>query len=133
MGQQIKRNTIKKINPIILLILNKGLNFMYILCFYAPESDVEAIKSALFDLGAGKLGCYDSCSWQTSGTGQFRPVEGSSPHIGKQNVITQVNEYKVELICGNNSIEKIVNKLIEVHPYEEPAYHIIKVYTLSDL
>lgn len=106
---------------------------MYILCFYAPESDVEAIKDALFDIGAGKLGCYDSCAWQTSGTGQFRPLEGSSPYLGKQNHITQVNESKVELICENSAIVKIVNKLIEVHPYEEPAYHIIKVYTLSDL
>jgi hypothetical protein len=106
---------------------------MYILCFYAPESDVEAIKSALFDSGAGKFGCYDSCSWQTLGTGQFRPREGSSPHIGKQNTITHVNEYKVEIICENNLITKLVNKLIEVHPYEEPAYHIIKVSTLADL
>ncbi len=106
---------------------------MYILCFYAPESDVEAIKRALFDLGAGKIGYYDSCSWQTSGTGQFRPIKGSSPHIGKQNVITHIKEYKVELVCENNLITKAVNKLIEVHPYEEPAYHIIKVSVLSDI
>jgi hypothetical protein len=116
-----------EINP------NRGIDFMYILCFYAPESDVETIKRALFDIGAGKLGCYDSCAWQTSGTGQFRPLEGSSPHIGEQNRITQVNEYKVELICQKDAIKKIVKKLIEVHPYEEPAYHIIKVYTLADL
>ena len=106
---------------------------MYVLCFYAPESDVEKIKNELFNLGAGKIGNYDSCSWQTLGTGQFRPIKGSSPYIGKQNVITQVNEYKVELVCENNLITKVVNKLIEVHPYEEPAYHIIKVSTLSDI
>ncbi len=91
------------------------------------------LRSQLFDLGAGKLGCYDSCAWQTSGTGQFRPLKGSSPYLGEQNRITQVDEYKVELICKNDAIKKIVNKLIEVHPYEEPAYHIIKVYTLADL
>ena len=106
---------------------------MYVLCFYAPKSDVEAIKSALFDLGAGKIGDYDSCAWQTSGTGQFRPLKGSSPYLGEQNHITQVDEYKVELVCEKDAIRKIVTKLIEVHPYETPAYHIIKVHTLADL
>jgi hypothetical protein len=111
----------------------QGLAFMYILCFYAPKSDVETIKSALFDLGAGKLGSYDSCAWQTSGTGQFRPLEGSSPYLGEQNRITPVDEYKVELVCENDAIKKVVKKLIEVHPYETPAYHILKVLTLADL
>ena len=106
---------------------------MYILCFYAPEPDVEAIKRALFDSGAGKIGYYDSCSWQTSGTGQFRPLEGSSPHIGDPHTVTHVNEYKVEIACEHHLIAAVVNKLIEVHPYEEPAYHIIKVSTLVDL
>ena len=105
---------------------------MYILCFYAPESDVEAIKSALFNLGAGKFRNYDSCAWQTQGVGQFRPLKGSSPHIGKHNKIEHVNEYKVEMMCPNNLIKQVIEKLIEVHPYEEPAYHIIKVCNVSE-
>ena len=94
---------------------------------------MDAIKSALFNLGAGRFRNYDSCSWQTQGVGQFRPLKGSSPHIGKHDAIERVNECKVEMVCPNNLIKQVIKKLIEVHPYEEPAYHIIKVCTVSEL
>ena len=55
---------------------------MYKLCFYVPESHLEEVKEAVFAAGAGKMGDYDACAWQTAGQGQFRPGEGADPHIG---------------------------------------------------
>ncbi len=60
---------------------------MFKLSFFVQLIDCESVKGALFKLGAGKIGNYDSCCWQTKGQGQFRPLKGSSPAIGEKDTI----------------------------------------------
>ncbi|RZA08253.1 MAG: NGG1p interacting factor NIF3, partial [Proteobacteria bacterium] len=55
---------------------------MISLVVYVPESHRDEVKKAMFAAGAGKLGNYDQCCWQTLGEGQFRPTEGANPAIG---------------------------------------------------
>ncbi len=92
-----------------------------------PESHLEAVKEALFSIGAGKMGQYDHCSWQTKGIGQFRPLEGSKAFVGELNKITQVDEYKVEMVCEDWLISQIIAELRATHPYEEPAFDAWKL------
>jgi hypothetical protein len=98
---------------------------MYKLCFYVPETHLEIVKNAVFDTGAGQIGDYDRCCWQTLGQGQFRPLEGSNPFLGEQGWVEQVPEYKVELVCEDHLIEAAIQALVIAHPYEEPAYDVI--------
>ena len=95
--------------------------------FFVPESHLESVKTALFQAGAGKIGDYDSCCWQTLGAGQYRPLEGSAPYIGQTGVVEKVQEYKVELVCEDALIKAVIRALIAAHPYEEPAYDVIKL------
>ena len=95
---------------------------MYKLCFFVPESHLEPVKSALFALGAGKIGHYDCCAWQVAGQGQFRALEGSVPFIGQHGVVASVDEYRVEMMVSDELIASVVETLVEVHPYEVPAY-----------
>lgn len=97
---------------------------MYKLCFYVPETHLDEVKEAVFATGAGKIGDYDSCCWQTRGQGQFRSLPGSQPFIGEQDIVVQVNECKVELVCGNDKIRAAVSALVKTHPYEKPAYDV---------
>jgi len=103
---------------------------MYKLNFYVPETHIDSVKEALFNKGAGRIGQYDCCSWQVLGEGQFRPLKGSKPFLGKQNIVEKVIEYKVEMVCENERIIDIIKELIKTHPYEEPAY---EVYLLSEI
>jgi len=100
---------------------------MYKICFYVPESHLETVKKALFIAGAGRIGNYDRCSWQCPGEGQFRPLSGSQPAIGQHDVIERVAEYKVELVCSDEDIHAAVAALKTSHPYEEPAFDVVKV------
>lgn len=104
---------------------------MYKLTFFVPKRQKEKVKEALFKIGVGKYKNYDTCSFEAKGTGQFRPLENSSPFIGKQNKIERVKEYKVEMICKDKLIKKAVKALKKAHPYEEPAFDVIKVKKLS--
>jgi hypothetical protein len=100
---------------------------MYKLAFYVPESHLEQVKQAIFAAGAGRMGDYDFCAWQTLGQGQFRPLPGADPHIGSVNNLEHVQEYKVETVCSDESVRAIIDALREAHPYEEPAYDLIQL------
>ena len=102
---------------------------MYKLCFYVPESHLELVKAALFAAGAGRIGDYDSCCWQVPGQGQFRPLAGSDPFLGRQGEVEQVAEYRVELVCEAHSIKAAVQALLDAHPYEEPAWDAVALVT----
>jgi hypothetical protein len=106
---------------------------MYQLCFYVPESHLEAVKEALFAQGAGQHNGYDQCCWQVRGEGQFRPLRDSRPYLGKPDSLEKVVEYKVEMICADDLIKTAVQTLLAVHPYEEPAYRLYKILTAEDL
>lgn len=98
---------------------------MYKVCIYIPEEALSAVKNAAFNAGAGKQGVYDRCAWQTKGEGQFRALEGSQPYIGKQQEVTIVPEYKVEMLCEPNCLRAVIQAIKKAHPYEEPAIDVI--------
>ncbi len=100
---------------------------MFKVCVFVPENDAERVKQAMFEAGAGRIGDYDSCCWQTLGEGQFRPLEGSSPSIGQQDRIETVAEYRIEMVCADEHINDAIAALKSNHPYEEPAYDVWKL------
>jgi hypothetical protein len=106
---------------------------MYKLNFYVPESHLASVKVALFAKGAGRYKAYDQCCWQVRGEGQFRPLANSQPYLGQLNQLENVVEFKVEMICDDSEIKVIVQTLLNLHPYEEPAYEVYKILTLEDL
>jgi len=97
---------------------------MYKICVYVPENSVEKVKQALFDAGAGRMGNYDCCCWQCTGTGQFRPLQNSNPTIGTLNTVEQVAEVKIELLCADELVKQAIIAIRRSHPYEEPAYDV---------
>jgi hypothetical protein len=106
---------------------------MYKLHFYVPETHLEVVKNALFAKGAGRYKAYDQCCWQVLGQGQFRPLQNSRPYQGRLNQLETVAEYKVEMLCHASLLKDVVLTLLNIHPYEEPAYEIYKILMLEDL
>jgi len=90
---------------------------------------MAAVKTAMFEAGAGRVGNYDCCAWQTRGEGQFRPLNGSTPFIGNQGQIETVIEYKLELVCEEPCLKAVIAALKRAHPYEEVAYTAIQTET----
>lgn len=100
---------------------------MYKLTVFIPNDALETVKSALFAAGAGTIGDYEQCCWQVQGIGQFMPLAGSTPHIGKQDSLETVDEWRVEMVIEEDAIEATIAALKHAHPYETPAYDVIKV------
>lgn len=103
---------------------------MYKLTFQVPVEDAESVKEAVFETGAGRIGHYQACCFQVQGLGQFRPLEGAHPHIGRVGELEVVPELKVELVCDDDTIHAAIAALKLAHPYEEVAY---AAWALADL
>ncbi|MEI8347457.1 MAG: NGG1p interacting factor NIF3 [Pseudomonadota bacterium] len=100
---------------------------MYKIVVFIPDTHLEEVKTAMFAVGGGKIGNYDCCSFETSGTGQFRPLEGSDPYLGQQGTVEKVREYRLEMVCADSIIKDVARAMKGAHPYEEVAYDVIKL------
>ena len=99
----------------------------YQITFYVPKKQCEVVKQAMFDAGAGTLGNYQDCSWQILRQGQFKPLSGTQPFLGKKDKLEKVSEYKVEMLCHKEKIKLVIQALKSSHPYEVPAYSVIEL------
>jgi len=101
---------------------------------FAPLDNAEDLRKALFAAGAGQLGKYSECSFNTEGTGTFKPEEGADPFVGEIGKRHEEKEMKIEVIFPGYLEQKIIRAMIEAHPYEEVAYDIISLGNyLSDV
>lgn len=89
---------------------------------YVPADYAGRMKAALAEAGAGKIGNYDSCIWECSGVGQFRPLPGSAPFLGSEGEIERVPEIKLEMVVATDRLEAVLAALRAAHPYETPAF-----------
>lgn len=103
---------------------------MYKLTVYIPLNYKEVVKSAMFNMGAGKVGNYDQCCFEMIGVGQFRPLKGSQPFLGETDTLQKVEEARVEMIVENSIIRDVVAAMKAAHPYETVAYDIVKMEDL---
>ncbi len=94
------------------------------LAVFVPLSHVEQVRMAIHKAGAGYIGNYSECSFQITGTGTFRPLDGTQPFLGTRGNLEKVDEYRLETVAYERDIKKVVKAMIEAHPYEEAAYDI---------
>lgn len=100
---------------------------MYKLTVFIPEEALEKVKAALFAAGAGTIGNYEQCCWQVKGEGQFMPMADSNPHLGSQDKLEKVAEWRVEMMVKTSMIAEVIKALKQAHPYETPAYDVLEV------
>ncbi|CAA6820433.1 MAG: Unknown protein [uncultured Sulfurovum sp.] len=99
----------------------------YQIIFYVPLGYCEVVKETMFEAGAGKVGNYEACAFQTKGEGQFRPIKEANPFLGEKDKLEKVAEYKVEMLCMGDKLEGAVKAMKKAHPYEEVAYGVFEM------
>lgn len=97
-----------------------------------PLENVEKIRSAICEAGAGVIGNYTYCSMSTKCIGTSKPNEEANPYMGEANKIEFIEEEKLEVVCDVDKVKNVITRLREVHPYEEPAIDIIPLLEEED-
>lgn len=90
-----------------------------------PLEDVEKVRNAICEAGAGVIGNYSYCSMSTKTVGTFRPNDEANPYIGENGNLEFVDEEKLEVVCDFDKVKRVLAVLKNVHPYEEPAIDIM--------
>ena len=96
-----------------------------------PIENVDEVRNAICEAGAGVIGNYTHCSMSTKCVETFKPTDEANPYIGEKNNLEFVEEEKLEVVCDVNIVKNVISKLREVHPYEEPAIDIVPLINES--
>lgn len=94
---------------------------------FVPEADVDRVVAAMSDAGAGSIGTYSGCAFETSGAGRFHAPELAAPVVGEAGSLNLVDERRIEMIAPRSKVDRVVAALVTAHPYEEPPYDVYSV------
>ncbi|VZH85764.1 Nif3-like dinuclear metal center hexameric protein [Corynebacterium rouxii] len=100
---------------------------------YVPESAVQRVKDAVFEVGAGAIGDYSQCSFEWKGTGQFLPNQDAEPAVGQCGQLERTEELRVEFVAPARLRSKLIDAIRTAHPYEEPAFDVVSMQPTQDL
>lgn len=104
---------------------------LYSLAFYTPAAAVEKVRSAIFDCGAGHIGNYSHCSFNSQGQGTFMAQPGSHPYVGEIEQLHTENEVKTEVTVPDYLLSQSIQALIAAHPYEEPVWNVLPLNNVN--
>ncbi|MCL2712262.1 MAG: hypothetical protein FWD37_03170 [Methanomassiliicoccaceae archaeon] len=65
--------------------------------------------------------------------GTWIPLEGSSPFKGTVGRTETADEMQLEFIVRGKDLKDAVNEIVNIHPYEEPAIDIVRIYPWKDV
>jgi dinuclear metal center YbgI/SA1388 family protein len=105
----------------------EGHTMLKKLVTYIPVDHFEAVRDALYMAGCGHIGNYDCCGFGIPGFGNFRPLSGASPFLGKTGRLEEVEEVRLETLVVSGMEEVALETLMREHPYEEVAYDLYPV------
>ncbi len=91
---------------------------------FVPETHADAVRKAIGEAGAGVVGDYKFCSFSVKGIGRYIPMESAHPYLGQVGKTEEVVEERVETVCFKKDLEKIMEAVKKVHPYEEIAFEV---------
>ncbi|MDR2736774.1 MAG: Nif3-like dinuclear metal center hexameric protein [Gracilibacteraceae bacterium] len=117
-------------------LLSETAEQVYKIATFVPVADAETLRLSLARAGVGKGfasgahgECYEECFFQVQGQGMFRAAEGADPAVGQVGELTRVEETRLESIVTERNLKRAVRVLLQEHPYEEPAYDVIRQET----
>jgi dinuclear metal center YbgI/SA1388 family protein len=114
----------EKLSMMNLQILSPSKHELKKLVTFVPVNHIEKVRDAIFKAGTGHIGNYDCCSFNVAGNGTFRGNEDSKPFAGEKGRLHVEEEIRIETIFPKFIQSKVIDALLEAHPYEGVAYDI---------
>ncbi|PKP09112.1 MAG: Nif3-like dinuclear metal center hexameric protein [Bacteroidetes bacterium HGW-Bacteroidetes-4] len=108
-------------------ILDPVVGKLLKLVVFVPENYADKVRNVLFKAGAGTIGAYDSCSFNSAGTGTFKAGETANPFVGEKEKLHREPEVRIEVVLPEHLKTKVIDAMIQSHPYEEVAYDIYRL------
>jgi len=123
----VNKKICDKLGLINTRILSPKESLLKKLVVFVPVSHKEEIKNVLFSAGAGQIGNYTECSFETVGNGNYKANEKANPFLGEKNTRHTEAEVRIEVVFSADKENKLIKAMLGVHPYEEVSYDIISL------
>lgn len=99
---------------------------------FVPEGQLDQVRRAVWDAGAGVIGNYRECSFNLRGVGTFFGSDETNPTVGQSGRLEQIEEVRVEFVCPAGRLDRAMEELRNAHPYEEPAIDVTVLKSFAD-
>lgn len=110
------------------LELHVARNRHYKLVVFVLPNELDALRRALAQAGAGVIGHYSECSYALAGQGTFRGDETTHPTVGRKLTLETVDETRLEMLVPQARLAEVVRALYATHSYEEPAFDLYPLH-----
>ncbi len=107
--------------------IKTGEDVLYKLTTFVPETAADAVRMAMGNAGAGRIGNYEYCSFSAYGEGRFIGNNDSHPVVGEPGSMTVVPEVQINALVDGTHLQGVIEALKDAHPYEEAAYEVISL------
>jgi dinuclear metal center YbgI/SA1388 family protein len=101
--------------------LERSRQPVQVIVTYAPVGHADAVRRAMTEAGAGRIGAYEACTFTGEGTGRFTPMLGAGPGAGSTGEPRTADEVRIEAVCPPDLAEYVAVATRAAHPYEEPV------------
>ena len=122
----------KRLGLVNCRILDPQPNVLVKLSVFVPVTHTEIVRETVFITGGGHIGNYDSCSFTSTGEGTFRPLENSNPYTGKHGELSKFDEKKMEFLVSIHKLQLVIDKMLQIHPYQEVAYDVVSLQNVNN-
>ena len=95
---------------------------------FLPKEYIASVLNDLTKLGACRVGDYDHVASFMEVQGYWKPLEDAKPFGGEKNQINHGQEYKLEVRCPEEVVKQALDRIKEIHPYEEVMINIIPIH-----
>ena len=93
---------------------------------FIPLDHVTPVAQAMYEAGAGQIGHYAQCGFQSEGTGTFLPLDQARPFVGQRGKLEQLQEIRLETVVRADCVQAVIAALRSAHPYEAPAFDVFR-------
>lgn len=101
-----------------------GRQELFKVAVFVPLGYQGQVREAMARAGAGWIGDYSHCTFNLQGTGTFKPLAGANPFLGETGRLEEVQEVRIETIVTGENRHRVVEEMVQAHPYEEVAYDL---------
>lgn len=94
---------------------------------FVPPAHVGALRDAMAESGAGTIGLYRACSFESAGVGRFVAGDEAAPAVGAAGIDNEASELRLEMIAPRTRESAVVAAIAAAHPYEEPVFDVYDI------
>jgi len=99
--------------------LERGAEPVSLVVTYVPAGEAPRVRAAMGAAGAGRIGEYEECAFESPGTGHFVARDRARPAVHDNG--TGVVEVRVEMVAPRAAVARVLDAARDAHPYEEPV------------